>query len=525
MQDAKLLEERYQNSVFKVYTHSKEYDYMNPWQSPTQSASSGSGYVVEYEGKKCLLTNAHVVDGACLLEVRLADGADRYTARVKTVDHDCDIAVIEVDNPAFWQHVEALPLGEMPKMRQNVQVFGFPIGGEELCITDGAVSRIEVSSYVHSDVRLLQTQVSAPINPGNSGGPAISDGKIIGMAFQGSRAGEGLGYIIPPPIIEHFLRDYVSHDLYRGFPDLAFQYQTLESEPLRHYLKMEPEQTGIRVKQVDATSSVYGILEPGDVLLALDGVEIKNDATVEMDFSKRIHFMHLVNQKQIGDKISASLIRNGAPMTVDIPLSFRAYTTKYSQREFDKAPTFYIHGGLVFMPVTDNFISQCWGGGGLGKYLMKGKKEPGQEIILINKVLATESTRELLRHRGEILTEVNGVKINNLRDLIDALELNQGADHVLQTKRNNMIVFSNPTPKAREAILKEFDIQKDRSNDLREEPRYPIGCPEHGKSFLPRFSGFKSVSAPVLNSSSNSEQLSTATVPLAQDMKPSRLLM
>lgn len=488
MQDSKQLEERYQNSVFKVYTHSKEYDYMHPWQSPTQSASSGSGYVVEYEGKNCLLTNAHVVDGACLLEVRLADSADRYTARVKTVDHDCDIAVIEVDNPEFWKHAQALPLGEMPKMRQNVQVFGFPIGGEELCITDGGVSRIEMSSYVHSDVWLLQTQVSAPINPGNSGGPAISDGKIIGMAFQGSRAGEGLGYIIPPPIIEHFLKDYVSHDVYRGFPDLAFQYQTLESEHLRRFLKMQPHQTGIRVKQVDATSSAYGMLQPDDVLLALDGIEIKNDATVETDFSKRIHFMHLVNQQQIGETISASIIRNGIPLTVEIPLLYRAYTTKYSQREFDKAPTFYIHGGMVFMPVTDNFISQSWGGGGLAKYLMKGKSEPGQEVVLINKVLATESTRELLRHRGEIVTEVNGVKINNLRDLIEALESNQGAEHVLQTKRNNMIVFSNPTLEQREAILNEFDIQKDRSADLRGAPRYSVGCPEYGKSFLPSFS-------------------------------------
>lgn len=500
MQDAKQLEEQYQNSVFQVYTHSKEYDYANPWLPPTQSASSGSGYVVQHDDKPYLLTNAHVVDGAGLLEIRLPDSPNRYTAHVKIVDHDCDIAMLEVDNPEFWGIAKALPLGKMPSMRQNLQIFGFPIGGGELCITDGAVSRIEVSSYVHSDVRLLQTQVSAAINPGNSGGPAISNGEVIGMAFQGSNAGEALGYIIPPPIIKHFLSDASLHDQYQGFPDIAMQYQSLGNARLRAHLTMEPEQTGIRIKQIDKTSSAYKILQPNDVLLALDDIPINNDGTVALDFSKRIHFSHLIKRKQIGESIKATLIRDGELINIDLPLQYRSYTTKYSQREFDKGPTYYIHGGLVFMPVTDNFIRRCWGSG-LGKYLNKGKATPGQEIVLVNKVLAADSTRELLSHRGEIVITANGIAINNLRDLIQALESNSDSEHILKTKAGNLIVMSNAASVENQAILDAFDIPRDRSRDLLSEPKYAVGCPEYTRSFLPGFAASSSslASIPVIS--------------------------
>jgi S1-C subfamily serine protease len=71
--------------------------------------------------------------------------------------------------------------------REKVYVLGFPVGGNDLSITEGVVSRVEVQSYSHSHARALAVTVDAAINSGNSGGPVLSQltGGLVGVAFQG----------------------------------------------------------------------------------------------------------------------------------------------------------------------------------------------------------------------------------------------------------------------------------------------------------------------------------------------------
>ena len=73
--------------------------------------------------------------------------------------------------------------------------------------------------YVHVYNRsLLTVQTDAAINPGNSGGPAIQDGRVVGVSFQGNPGLENAGFFIPPNVIRHFLTD-IEDGLYHGFPD------------------------------------------------------------------------------------------------------------------------------------------------------------------------------------------------------------------------------------------------------------------------------------------------------------------
>ncbi|MEZ5479755.1 MAG: hypothetical protein R3E95_20450 [Thiolinea sp.] len=72
----------------------------------------------------------------------------------------------------------------------------------------GIISRIEYIEYAHSALSFQAIQIDAAINPGNSGGPALADGKAIGVAMQVAANGEeNIGYMIPPPVIQHFLAD------------------------------------------------------------------------------------------------------------------------------------------------------------------------------------------------------------------------------------------------------------------------------------------------------------------------------
>jgi S1-C subfamily serine protease len=136
---------------------------------------SGSAVVIP---GPCILTAAHVVADATFLTVqRLGNDSLPVPARVAAVCHECDLALLvpqPSDAATFWQDLVPAELGPLPALRSQVYVAGFPEGGQELCITDGVVSRIEGQIYVHSQRRLLAATVDAVINAGNSGGPVFS---------------------------------------------------------------------------------------------------------------------------------------------------------------------------------------------------------------------------------------------------------------------------------------------------------------------------------------------------------------
>ena len=76
---------------------------------------------------------------------------------------------------------------------------------------------MQVTAYAHGSSELLGVQIDAAINAGNSGGPAFNeDGECVGIAFQSLKDGdaENIGYIIPTPVIFHFLRDYALNGRY-----------------------------------------------------------------------------------------------------------------------------------------------------------------------------------------------------------------------------------------------------------------------------------------------------------------------
>ena len=132
--------------------------------------------------------NTHVVSNARLLIVEKDNDPKKYVAHVQFVGHDCDLAVLTVEDPDnFFKGTIPLQFGGLPEISEStVTVYGYPIGGERMSVTNGILSRIVFQTYSHSGIDShLTIQTSAPINPGNSGGPVLQDGKVIGVAFQG----------------------------------------------------------------------------------------------------------------------------------------------------------------------------------------------------------------------------------------------------------------------------------------------------------------------------------------------------
>jgi S1-C subfamily serine protease len=188
--------------VVRVYSTYQDPDYECPWQNVAPRGSSGSGVVV---GPNHVLTGAHVVANATFVQVQKQSDPAKVTARVEAVSHDSDLALLRIDDKSFTRGIRPATIGDLPSLREPVQVVGFPIGGEEVSITEGVVSRIEVQRYEHSQRYLLAVTVDAAINEGNSGGPVFARNKVVGIAFQALPEAENIGEMVPAPIIRRFL--------------------------------------------------------------------------------------------------------------------------------------------------------------------------------------------------------------------------------------------------------------------------------------------------------------------------------
>jgi S1-C subfamily serine protease len=333
-------------SVVHVQVYRSRFDWSMPWRQKAVEAALGSGFLI---GGGRIVTNAHVVADARQVVVRRPDQANPRIATVEAVAHDCDLAVLRVEDGGFTDGLRPLVLGELPRTGSQVLTYGFPLGGQDVSSTAGIVSRIEMRGYVHSGVDAhLVVQTDAAINPGNSGGPVVQDERVVGVAFQGFPGFDNMGFFIPIPVVRHFLED-LRDGTYDGFPDSGLETSPLLSPAYRRERGLPGGASGVVVNRVVPGASAEGVIQPGDVLLEVDGHPIANDGTVAVG-DARITFQTLFDDRQVGDRVRMSVWRDGGEL--DLAATARRIPRYDRQRNrYDIGPRYVVHAGLLFMPL------------------------------------------------------------------------------------------------------------------------------------------------------------------------------
>ena len=448
------------SSVIKIFTTSVKPNYYQPWQMRTQKFSTGSGVIIE---KGYILTAAHVVSNGVYVEVKKSTDPKKFIAHVKWISHDADLALLKVEDQSFFKGTKALTFGKVPHRQDGVAVYGYPQGGNEISITQGIISRIEQTMYVHSDFDLLALQIDAAINPGNSGGPVFdAQGDIVGIAMQSLSSADNIGYLVPTPVIKHFLDD-IKDGGYDGFPDDGLYIQTMENSSLKEYYKMG-ERTGVVITKIVPGSSCDGYLKQDDILLAIDGVKVADDATIEMKENGRVAANYLIRSHHISDNFKATILREGEEITLDIPLKGLVSLIPF---EHEQRPQYYIFGGLVFMPLSKNYLYE-WGRSWVQKApvrfvdIVKNENFPSEErreIVFLQSILADrENAGYGLSHA--IVLKVNGTKIDSFTSLIHSIENSQDKEVKITLQGGSIIVLNKE--KALEAntrLLKRYGIK------------------------------------------------------------------
>ncbi len=380
-------EEQIKSAIVKIYTVSKKFDYLEPWNVSTHRAN-GSGTIIS--GHR-ILTNAHVVANSTFIEVKHPAESRRYKARVIAVSHQVDLALLGVEEEDFFEGITPLELDSLPQMRQKISIYGFPSGGTSLSISDGIVSRIEHYRYKHSGEPFLAIQVDAAINPGNSGGPAISDGKIVGVVMQNIPRAQNIGYLVPTPMIRHFLDDAADGNV-EGFTALGVVMENLENPALRARYALDENQTGQLITYVTYNQKGFQI---GDIVTAIDGHRIENDGSVNFrneDFTDLKYYLDL---HQMGEIANFEVIREGRQMQIPLKLE-RTINDLLLVKilQYDSRPEYCIFGGYLFAPLTQDLLSEKNNMPlRLQKYSRIWPTAEKQDIVVMVKVLADETNR------------------------------------------------------------------------------------------------------------------------------------
>ena len=422
-------------SVVKLFVTSQDWDLAQPWTKRHASQATCTGFFI----KQGILTNAHCVADATYIEAEIPGRSDKVEVKVRAVNHQVDLALVHVRDLEIQKSAPKIDFGDLPEHREKVVTVGYPRGGRQISYTEGVVSRIDIMGYAHSQLANLIVQTDAALNPGNSGGPVFSDDSndCIGVATQGDRSGEGLGYFVPTPVIRQFLRDFADGRV-EGVTNLGVTYQTLENDAMREWLKMGAKHTGVRVMKVARGSSADGVIETDDVLLSINGTSIFNDGQVRFRGDKKIGFGYYLTDKQVGEKIKMRVLRGGKELAVDITLRPRRFAVIPLMPRYDEQPRYLYKGGLVFMAVEPRYLWR-WGRQSLPISLESYRRMPIgeedlEELVVISQVFDAPANKG---YGGQVenirVTAINGKPIAKLSDAVLALE-SPGEDGFLRVE-------------------------------------------------------------------------------------------
>jgi serine protease Do len=358
-----------------------------PKQAPMRGV--GSGFIVSPDGY--VLTNAHVVDGAKEVDVKLTDRR-QFTAKVVGTDPKSDVALLKIE--AKDLPVVRIGHSQDIKVGQWVVAMGSPFGFEN-SVTAGIISAKSRSLPGEGYVPFIQTDVA--VNPGNSGGPLFDlNGNVIGINSQiYSQTGGymGLSFAIPIDVAMH-VKDQLQKygKVTRGRIGVAIQ--PVNQSLAQSFGLAKPEGALVSLVDDEGPAARAGI-KAGDVILAWNGKAVDESATLPA----------LVADTAPGQTAQVRLWRDAKELTVGVTVGSMP-NEKVASSENPAANSGKL--GLVVRPLTAEERSQLHARAGLfvedaGGAGAAAGLQPGDVILALNNqpVRSVEQLRRLLDKAGK----------------------------------------------------------------------------------------------------------------------------
>lgn len=383
---------------------------------------TGSGVIIDPAGY--IVTNAHVVRGARRIDVSVAephrpDSSDRhlhYPGKVVGIDADTDLAVVKIEA----SKLPTLTLADSRDVKQGqlVVALGSPLGLAN-SLTVGFVSA--TLRHLKPDEPMFYIQTDAPINPGNSGGPLLdSSGRVVGintMILSQSGGREGIGFAIPSNLVRRVYSDIRAHGrVRRGAIGVVPQDIT---PTLAAALGIE-HASGVLLSDIVPHGSAEAAgLQPGDIVLAIDGV--------------RIHYvrqlMAAVFQHAYGDEIKLDIQRGQQSLQKVVSVLDRPDSSGGLSELASQDARLVRQLGVLALTVDSKVTA----------ILPDLRRLSGVAVAAISAEFAALNPGLAA---GDVIYEVNRRRVESLEDLAAALDSKKPGDAVaLLVEREGRLIY------------------------------------------------------------------------------------
>lgn len=372
-----------------------------PRQEP-ERRGTGSGFIISADG--LILTNHHVVDGADEIKVRLTDNRE-FTGKVLGSDAKTDIAVVKIEA----KDLPYLTMGNSDELKVGewVAAIGSPFGLDNT-VTAGIVSAKSRKLPSDQYVPFIQTDVA--VNPGNSGGPLFNmKGEVVGInsqIFSTSGGFMGLSFAIPSNLAMQIKDQLVKNGkVTRG--RIGVVIQSVTQDLAESFGMKAPKGAIVSQVEKDGPAAKAGLQE-GDIITAVNGKAI--DDSVDMPV--------IIGSMAPGSIAKLSIIRNNKDMTLDVKVEEAPNESASSNASKTAAANKL---GVTVRPLNDE---------------EKAKAET--EGLLVTE--STGAARKAGIREGDIIVNVNGVKIKKTDDLARVLEKNKNLRVLVQRRDGRIFI-------------------------------------------------------------------------------------
>lgn len=372
-----------------------------PRQEP-ERRGTGSGFIISADG--LILTNHHVVDGADEIKVRLTDNRE-FTGKVLGSDAKTDIAVVKIEA----KDLPYLTMGNSDELKVGewVAAIGSPFGLDNT-VTAGIVSAKSRKLPSDQYVPFIQTDVA--VNPGNSGGPLFNmKGEVVGInsqIFSTSGGFMGLSFAIPSNLAMQIKDQLVKNGkVTRG--RIGVVIQSVTQDLAESFGMKAPKGAIVSQVEKDGPAAKAGLQE-GDIITAVNGKAI--DDSVDMPV--------IIGSMAPGSIAILSIIRNNKDMTLDVKVEEAPNESASSNASKTAAANKL---GVTVRPLNDE---------------EKAKAET--EGLLVTE--STGAARKAGIREGDIIVNVNGVKIKKTDDLARVLEKNKNLRVLVQRRDGRIFI-------------------------------------------------------------------------------------